>query len=123
MRFLLWILVAGLWLSLLTLTTMPSARAESQPGVEGRFADVNGIRLHYRIAGQGEPVILIHGYTQTSRMWMPLVSELVKTHTVLAPDLRGAGASASRPRGMTRRRWRRTFTRWPPRSATRACRS
>ena len=89
----------GLWLSSLTLAMTQPARAESQPGVESRFADVNGTRLHYLIAGQGEPVILIHGYTQTSHMWRPLLPELAKTHTVLAPDLRGAGQSARPPEG------------------------
>jgi pimeloyl-ACP methyl ester carboxylesterase len=68
-------------------------------GVESRFADVNETRLHYLVAGQGEPVILLHGYTQTSHMWRPLITELAKTHTVIAPDLRGAGQSAKPPQG------------------------
>ena len=34
-----------------------------------RFADVHGIRLAYRIAGTGTPVVLLHGYTQTGYMW------------------------------------------------------
>ncbi len=51
------------------------------------------------MAGRGEPVILLHGYTQTSHMWRPLVAELARTHTVLAPDLRGAGQSAKPPQG------------------------
>jgi pimeloyl-ACP methyl ester carboxylesterase len=67
--------------------------------VESRFADVNETRLHYLVAGQGELVILLHGYTQTSHMWRPLIPELAKTHTVLAPDLRGAGQSAKPPQG------------------------
>ena len=39
-----------------------------------RFADVNGVRLHYLIAGKGDPVILLHGYAQTSHMWRPLIA-------------------------------------------------
>ena len=47
--------------------------------------------LHYLIAGKGDPVLLLHGYAQTSHMWRPLIAELAKTHTVIAPDLRGFG--------------------------------
>jgi pimeloyl-ACP methyl ester carboxylesterase len=61
--------------------------------VESRFADTGGVRLHYLSAGRGEPVILLHGYAETSHMWRPLIAELAATHTVIAPDLRGAGQS------------------------------
>lgn len=36
--------------------------------IEDRFADVSGIKLHYLFAGKGDPVILFHGYAQTSHM-------------------------------------------------------
>jgi pimeloyl-ACP methyl ester carboxylesterase len=64
--------------------------------IKSRFAKVNGIRLHYLVAGQGEPVLLLHGYAQNSHMWRPLIAELAKMRTVIAPDLRGFGQS-SRP--------------------------
>ncbi len=67
--------------------------------VESGYADVNGVRLHYLAAGQGSPIILLHGYAQTSRMWRPLIAELAKTHTVIAPDLRGFGSSSKPERG------------------------
>jgi len=75
--------------------------AQAQPpiAVESRFADVNGTRLHYLAAGRGEPVVLLHGYAQTSHMWRPLIAELAKTRTVIAPDLRGIGQSAKPPGG------------------------
>jgi len=62
--------------------------------IEERFADVNGVRLHYRIAGQGSPVVLLHGYAQTGHMWLPLMPSLAQRHTVIVPDLRGAGGSS-----------------------------
>jgi len=71
-----------------------AAHTHAQPAVESRFADVNGTRLHYLSAGRGEPVVLLHGYTQTSHMWLPLIAVLAKTNAVIAPDLRGAGGSA-----------------------------
>jgi len=66
---------------------------------ESRFADVKGVKLHYLAAGQGDPVILLHGYAQNSHMWRPLIAELAKTHTVIAPDLRGFGQSGKPPQG------------------------
>ena len=68
--------------------------ATAQDGIEHHFADVNGIKMHYLAAGTGEPIILLHGYAQTSHMWRPLMAELAKTHRVIAPDLRGFGDSA-----------------------------
>lgn len=66
---------------------------------QSRFAEANGIRVHYLVAGNGPTVILLHGYAQTSHMWRPLMAELAKTRTVIAPDLRGFGASAKPPQG------------------------
>ena len=76
-----------------------AAHAQAKPAVESRFADVNGTRLHYLSAGRGEPVVLLHGYTQTSHMWRPLIAELAKTRAVIAPDLRGAGESGKPENG------------------------
>jgi pimeloyl-ACP methyl ester carboxylesterase len=57
-------------------------------------AGVDGLRIHYKIGGQGPAVVLLHGYAQTSHMWRPLMPWLATSHTVIAPDLRGAGWSA-----------------------------
>jgi hypothetical protein len=43
---------------------------------QSKFAEVNGARLHYLVAGKGDPVVLLHGYAQTSHMWLPLISKL-----------------------------------------------
>jgi len=74
------------------------ASAQERIAVDSRTAEVNGTRLHYLVAGEGEPVLLLHGYAQTSHMWKPLIAELAKTHAVIAPDLRGFGQSA-KPEG------------------------
>jgi pimeloyl-ACP methyl ester carboxylesterase len=65
-----------------------------KPRIRRRIANVNGVRLAYLVAGTGEPVILLHGYAQTSHMWLPLIAELAKTRTVVAPDLRGFDRSS-----------------------------
>ncbi len=56
-------------------------------------ADVNGIRLYYRRAGAGKPILLVHGFPQTSFAWRKLIPRLAESYTVIAPDLRGCGAS------------------------------
>ena len=73
----------------MAIVTAASAKVQ---GIESRFAEVNGLRMHYLVAGNGgSPVILLHGYAQNSHMWRPLMMELGKTHVVIAPDLRGFG--------------------------------
>jgi hypothetical protein len=47
---------------MLVLTPYTPAHAQKRSGVNDRFANVNGVRLHYLTAGRGEPVILLHGY-------------------------------------------------------------
>ena len=83
----------------------PVPEPKTQALIEDRFAEVNGIRLHYLFAGQGEPVILLHGYTQTSGMWRPLISA-------------ASANPQSRMEGTTKRRWRRMFMPSQPRSVT-----
>ena len=70
--------------------------------IESRFANVNGVRLHYLAAGAGDPVILVHGYAETSHMWRALIAELAAAHTVIAPDLRGFGESSKPAGGYTK---------------------
>src|SRR5580704_8689122 len=75
---------------------------KSPQPTQDRFANVNGVRLHYLIAGTGAPLMLLHGYAETSHMWRPLMAVLAKTHTVVAPDLRGAGQSSAPAAGYTK---------------------
>jgi pimeloyl-ACP methyl ester carboxylesterase len=84
-------------------TRLPSRRS-TEPTLtpQSRFAKVNGARLQYLIAGTGYPVVLLHGYAETSHMWRPLIAHLAKTNTVIAVDLRGAGQSSTPPSGYTK---------------------
>jgi pimeloyl-ACP methyl ester carboxylesterase len=56
-------------------------------------AEIDGARLHYMTAGHGTPLILLHGYAETSLMWKPIIPALAKRFTVIAPDLPGIGES------------------------------
>jgi 2-hydroxy-6-oxonona-2,4-dienedioate hydrolase len=61
-------------------------------------ATIAGIPGYARIAGSGPPVVLVHGLAVSSRYFVPLIRELARTRTVLAPDLPGYGRSATPPR-------------------------
>ncbi len=62
--------------------------------IASRKATIEGVKLHYLTAGDGPTLILLHGYTQTSRMWKPIIPLLAEKFTVIAPDLPGIGDSA-----------------------------
>lgn len=69
---------------------------------QSKFAELDGVKLHYLVAGKGDPVVLLHGYAQTSHMWLPLIAKLADKHTVIAPDLRGFGQSSAPPDGYSK---------------------
>ena len=79
---------------LLASAPAPAAKAAPSAGFSEKFADVNGVRLHYSIGGKGPAVVLLHGFAQTGLMWRPIMPLLAQGHTVIVPDLRGAGDSA-----------------------------
>lgn len=63
------------------------------------YASVNGIQLYYATAGEGEPVVLLHGGLANSDYWGKQVAALAKHHKVIVVDSRGHGRSTrdSRP--------------------------
>src|SRR5580658_3087516 len=76
-------------------------QAEAQDeAITSRTAEINGARLHYMTAGHGTPLILLHGYAETSLMWKPIIPALAERFTVIAPDLPGIGDSDSPPDGL-----------------------
>jgi pimeloyl-ACP methyl ester carboxylesterase len=81
---------------LLFLATGFSAKAYADAPDEtiaSRTAEIAGVKLHYMTAGHGTPLILLHGYAETSRMWKPIIPVLAARFTVIAPDLPGIGDS------------------------------
>src|SRR6478736_4145154 len=63
-----------------------------------KIATPAGAEIFVRSGGSGPGVVLLHGFGDTGDMWGPLAAELMKTHTVIVPDLRGMGLS-SHPAG------------------------
>jgi pimeloyl-ACP methyl ester carboxylesterase len=82
----------GIAVATLLALQLPAQSAET---IETRTATVNGVTISYLQAGQGSqtPVVLLHGYAETSHMWLPLIPKLADRRIVIAPDLRGAGSS------------------------------
>lgn len=57
---------------------------------------INGFNMHYIIGGtgKGDPIILLHGWPQTSYEWRHIIPQLIaNNYTIIAPDLRGLGDS------------------------------
>jgi pimeloyl-ACP methyl ester carboxylesterase len=68
------------------------------PPFEAWEMELHGHRVIYRMAGDGPPVVLIHGMVNSSRHWEAVARRLARDYTVIAPDLIGHGDSAT-PRG------------------------
>src|SRR5258707_827231 len=79
---------------LLTCSSLSAMAGKIPAGFTEHYAEVNGVKLHYFIGGKGSPVVLLHGYAETSHMWLPIMPLLAENHTVIVPDLRGAGDSS-----------------------------
>lgn len=64
-------------------------------GFETRQVPGDGAEISCRIRGDGEPLLLLHGYPQTGAMWAGVAPDLADRFTVVVPDLRGYGHSSS----------------------------
>jgi pimeloyl-ACP methyl ester carboxylesterase len=72
----------------------PVRAADFGPGFKTQSVAVDGGTVSVTVGGSGPPVVLIHGYAETSRMWRPLAKVLAPRFTVIAPDLPGIGDSS-----------------------------
>jgi pimeloyl-ACP methyl ester carboxylesterase len=70
---------------------------------KGQFAEVNGIRMYYETHGEGEPLILLHGFFGSGTTWESYVDELAKHFRLIIPDLRGHGRSTNPAKEFTHR--------------------
>jgi pimeloyl-ACP methyl ester carboxylesterase len=73
-------------------------RVGEQGDFEAWEIDLHGHQVVYRVAGNGPPIVLVHGMVNSSRHWQPVARRLAERYTVIAPDLVGHGDSAT-PRG------------------------
>ncbi|MBL8178305.1 MAG: alpha/beta fold hydrolase [Bryobacterales bacterium] len=68
------------------------AFAVSAPATD-HFFDSNGVRIHFRMEGKGEPVVLIHGLMGTTWNWGPFFDTLAADYQAIALNCRGSGKS------------------------------
>lgn len=61
--------------------------------IEHHFAPIGGPRTHYVRTGEGDAIVLLHGWPQHWWMWRHLIPALAKRHLVVCPDIRGLGWS------------------------------
>jgi pimeloyl-ACP methyl ester carboxylesterase len=64
--------------------------------IKHKYASLSAVRMHYLEAGEGNLVLLLHGWPHTSHSWRHVIPELSRHVRVIAPDLRGLG-DTSRP--------------------------
>jgi len=62
---------------------------------ETNYANVNGVKLYYEIYGEGEPLVLLHGFTMSNKMWEGWIEDLSKNYKLILVDLRGHGNSTN----------------------------
>lgn len=55
------------------------------------FREVNGIKMHVAVAGNGPPIVILHGFPEFWYSWRHLIPRLAQNFSVIAPDLRGYG--------------------------------
>lgn len=75
---------------------MTDAKVEL-PAFEERFADARGSRIRYLVAGEGEPLLLVHGLGGAASNWLALAPLLLPGRRVLVPELPGHGGSEPLP--------------------------
>jgi pimeloyl-ACP methyl ester carboxylesterase len=76
-------------------------------GVEHEFVDAGGLRTHVATAGDGPPVVLLHGWPQHWYVWRDVIPVVAPHARVIAPDFRGFGWSEVPKRGYDKRQLKR----------------
>jgi pimeloyl-ACP methyl ester carboxylesterase len=92
-RFCALLLLVPCWLAVL-IGVAPVHAADFGSGFKTQSVAIDGGTLSVTVGGNGPPVVLLHGYAETSRMWQPLAKVLAPRFTVIAPDLPGIGDSS-----------------------------
>ena len=78
-------------------------RASVPHSESSRFAEIDGVRIHYQEKGVGTPLVLLHGFTSSTYSWKDVFEPLSRTFRVIAVDLKGFGFSGKADGDYTRR--------------------
>ncbi len=86
---------AGFWYSRPEFVAFEPVRATVPNSAFSKFADVDGVRVHYQEKGSGPALVLIHGYGSSTYTWKDVFQPLSERFRVIALDLKGFGFSTS----------------------------
>lgn len=76
------------------LFVFPLSEGISQVPKNAKLVNVNGTDIYYEVYGEGSPLFLLHGYTFSSKYWLPYVSDYENQFEVYLVDLTGHGKSS-----------------------------
>lgn len=62
---------------------------------QGQTVAINDIEMYYEVHGQGEPLVMLHGFSGAGSNWGPFTSDLAREYQLIIPDLRGHGGSTN----------------------------
>lgn len=60
----------------------------------GDYVETNGVKIYYETHGEGEPLLMLHGFGASHKSWNLWIEDLSKNHQLILPDLRGHGLSS-----------------------------
>jgi pimeloyl-ACP methyl ester carboxylesterase len=80
-------------LLVLSVMLLTAAAGFPQTPRQAEVLALNGIDVYYEVYGEGEPLLLLHGYTLSSKSWLPFVSDYADDFEVYLIDLKGHGRS------------------------------
>ncbi|MCF7559996.1 alpha/beta hydrolase [Sabulilitoribacter multivorans] len=68
---------------------------QSLDAQDGNFVETNGVKIYYETHGEGEPLLLLHGFSLSHKAWDSWIDDLSHEFMVITPDLRGHGNSTN----------------------------
>ena len=80
----------------------PDSTLPYVPGVRHRQVRAGDLEMHVAEAGEGDPIVLLHGWPQHWYLWRDVIPLLAPHGRVICPDLRGFGWTDA-PDSTTRR--------------------
>ncbi len=95
--------VARFWLILLVVALKAEPAFAQETVAAGKVLRVNGIEMYYETSGQGQPLVLLHGFNSSGATWARVVPEFANGYQVIVPDLRGHGRSTNPTKQFTHR--------------------
>jgi pimeloyl-ACP methyl ester carboxylesterase len=78
-----------------SLLSLGSKTNYSQTPKKSELVKLNGTQIYYEVYGDGEPLLLLHGYTQSGKSWLPFVQDYSSEFEVYLIDLKGHGKSGA----------------------------